>query len=48
MFQNISLNKIISNRLFNDAIWVEFAHFLSYHPACYPNPKPNPNSNFNP
>ena len=25
------------------AIWVELAYFVSYHLACYPNPKPNPN-----
>ena len=30
------------------AIWVEYAHFVSYHLACYPNPNPNPNSNLNP
>ena len=29
------------------AIWVEFAHFVSYHLAYYPNPNPNPNSNPN-
>ena len=31
------------------AIGVEFAHFMSYHLACYPNPNhnpyPDPNSN---
>ena len=30
------------------AIWVEFAHFVSYHLACYPNPNPNPNPNSKP
>ena len=30
------------------AIWVEFAHFVSWHPAYYPNPNSNPNSNQNP
>ena len=29
----------------SNAIWVEFAHFMSYHLAdyLYPNPNPNPN-----
>ena len=30
-----------------NAIWVEFAHFVSYHLACYPNPNLNPNLNSN-
>ena len=32
-----------------NAIWVKFAHFVSYHLACYPNPNPNsnPKSNHN-
>ena len=39
----------------SDAIGVEFARFVSYHLACYPNhnpnsnkPNPNPNPNYNP
>ena len=34
--------------LATDAIWVEFAHFVSYHLASYPNPYPNPNPNPDP
>ena len=28
-------------------IGVEFAHFVAYHLACYPNPNPNHNHNHN-
>ena len=48
-------NTVLSNWIsrVSDAIWIEFAYFLSYHLSCYPSPNPtfdhnpNPNSNSN-
>ena len=42
------LGLILGSHKGTAAIWVEFAHFVSYHLACYPNPYPYPNPNSNP